>query len=363
MAEEEAAAAGGHGLKATFTHKLGPLPVGVWIVILVGVWYVVKKRQGGGSGGGAQTDPAGNVGTVDPKTGFVYGSSQDQSALGAQSAGDGGTGSSSSSGSTVAGQYTTNAEWARAAINLLVAQGIDPTEANTAIEQFISSQTLTVQQQADVNLAIQALGAPPDPPNPGGSTGGIVSPPSPGPVYASNPPTGLAISGTTANTISARWNRSTNATGYTLTASASGQPPISTTVSGTDASGTISGLAANTLYTVKVQAQPARPGDGFASTSATTARAQLGGGSPPSGGHPPVSTGGGTPPPGPVSGGQKYTEVTVVKFQGNPPPWNSTLSGIAAHYHTSVSELMKLNPQVKNENLIQPGWQIKVPVS
>jgi LysM repeat protein len=365
MAEEEAA---GHGLKETFSHKLGPLPVGVWVLLVIGVWYVVKKRQGSQVSGGAQTDPAGNVGTIDPRTGYVYGSSQDQSALGGINAGDSGSGSSGSSGSTVAGQYTTNADWARAAINLLVGQGIDPTEANSAIEQFIASQPLSTQQQADVNLAIQALGAPPDPPQPGTNPSPIVTPPSPGPVYATNPPTGLAVTGTTTTAISAKWNRSTNATGYTMTAEptsaarilVSGQPdnggPVSTTISGTDASGTISGLQSNTTYTLKVQAQPARPGDGYASVTATTARRQIGGGNPPQQGHP-------VPAPTPAPSGPQYTTVTVVKFQGNPPPWNSTLWGIAQHYHTSVSELMRLNPQVTNENLIYPGQQIKVPTS
>lgn len=287
MAEQEAAGAGGRGVAETFKHKVGPLPLGVWMIAAVVIWYVVSKRKGSGTvSGGQQTDPAGNVGTINPATGYVYGSSQDQAALAQQNAG-GGLGSSSGSGSTTAGQYTTNQDWARAAINLLVGMGVDPTEANTAIEQYISSQQLSPQQQADVNLAIQTLGAPPDPPQPGGNPGQIVSPPSPGPVYAANPPTGLAVSGATANTITAKWNRSTNATGYTLSAEAYGQPTAATTVSGTDASGTVSGLTPRTLYTVKVQAQPARPGDGFATAYTSTASA-IQGGNPPAGPHPPV---------------------------------------------------------------------------
>jgi len=354
MAEEEA---GGRGIAETFKHKVGPLPVGVWVIGIVLVWYVVVKRRGAGSaagGPGQQTDPAGNVGTINPQTGYVYGSSQDQAALAGQSAGGASGSGSGGSGATVAGQYTTNQDWARAAINLLVGQGIDPTEANTAIEQYISSQQLSSQQQADVNLAIQSLGAPPDPPQPGGNPQPIVTPPSPGPVYATNPPTGLATSGVTASTISVKWNRSTNATGYTITASASGKPTASTTVTGTDASGTVSGLAANTPYTVKVQATPARPGDGFASLTVVTSNANI---PAPAPGPGPTKL-----PPAGGGGAGGTSTVTVVKWQPAPnTPWNSTLSGIAAHYHTTVSRLMQLNPGITNENLIYPGQQIKVP--
>lgn len=40
-----------------------------------------------------------------------------------------------------------------------------------------------------------------------------------------------------------------------------------------------------------------------------------------------------------------------------------TLSGIAARYHTSVSALMKANPQIKNANLIYTGHQLNIPGS
>lgn len=59
------------------------------------------------------------------------------------------------------------------------------------------------------------------------------------------------------------------------------------------------------------------------------------------------------------------TEVTVAKWPGKSvnglAQWNTTLWGIAQHYHTTVPELLKLNPQIKNANLIFPGQKIKVP--
>ena len=40
--------------------------------------------------------------------------------------------------------------------------------------------------------------------------------------------------------------------------------------------------------------------------------------------------------------------------------WASTLSTIAGHYHTSVSNLLKLNPSIKNANQIHAGQSIRV---
>ncbi len=52
--------------------------------------------------------------------------------------------------------------------------------------------------------------------------------------------------------------------------------------------------------------------------------------------------------------------VSVAKYTTKSPPWNSTLSGIAKHYGTSVANLLKLNPQVKNKNVIYAGSKIRV---
>jgi LysM repeat protein len=332
MAEEEAA---GHGIGATFTKKVGPLPLIVWVLLLGGAYLYLKKK------GSTSSSSA----PIDSVTGYPTGSAQDQSALAAENAaGSGGSAGSTTSGSTTAGQYADNNAWSRAAINFLVGVGIDPVEANSAITQYVSSQTLTTQQQADVNLAIQGIGGPPDPPTPGNAPPPVVTPPSPGPVYATNPPSGLAVSGKTSSTLSVKWNASSNATGYTVTYWSGNQAPQTATASGTGTSTTLSGLSPNSLYTIQVQATPAKPSDPFASTTASTTTAA---GAP--------SGGGGSAP------AQKTHTVTVVKFAGNPPPWNSTLSGIASHEHTTVPAILALNPSIKNANLIFPGQSIKVP--
>ncbi|GAA4699778.1 LysM peptidoglycan-binding domain-containing protein [Phytohabitans rumicis] len=52
--------------------------------------------------------------------------------------------------------------------------------------------------------------------------------------------------------------------------------------------------------------------------------------------------------------------VTVGKYTKTNTAWNSTLSGIAKRYKTSVSTLLKLNPSVKNPNVIRTGQKIRV---
>lgn len=58
-------------------------------------------------------------------------------------------------------------------------------------------------------------------------------------------------------------------------------------------------------------------------------------------------------PPAPVY-------IPTAKFTTRNPPWNSTLSGIAGRYKTSVSALMKLNPSIKNKDVIPYPGRIRV---
>jgi LysM repeat protein len=51
--------------------------------------------------------------------------------------------------------------------------------------------------------------------------------------------------------------------------------------------------------------------------------------------------------------------VTVSKWTSSNTKWNSTLSGIAAHYGTTISKLLKLNPTIKNPDLIYTGQKIR----
>lgn len=330
MAEAEAA---GHAASASanaFTRKLGPFPVWVWGLGLAAVIYLFRGKLSGGGGGGQQTDPAGNVGTIDPATGYVYGTPQDQAGLAAQNSTS--TGTSSSSGSTVGGQYADNSSWGRAAVNYLVGLGVDPTSANEAIQQFLGSQTLTPQQQGLVNLAVQGIGAPPQLPGPTGTPPPPVNTPPAGVVYATNPPNGFVVRGTTGNTISVKWNASTNATGYTVRYGRdSNTSDGSMSVGSNTTSATIGGLTPGTLYHVTVQATPAKDSTGFASTTATTDYAGVGG--PPVFQGPAVPTGGGGG--GGANAGRSYTVHS-----------GDTLIGIANKVHTDWQTLYNANKSV-----------------
>lgn len=276
----------GDELKNIFTRKVGPLPVVAWAGIAVVVWYVVKKKQSATAAstttpGAVGTDPAGNTGTIDSATGYVSGSPEDLAALGNASASG-----SSNTGTTTQPTYTDNASWSVAAINYLVALGVDAVSANGAISAYLDSQTLSTTQQAQVNEAIQALGAPPQPPSPG-NTGSVTSPPAygAGTSFAVNPPTGLVVTGTAGNAASVKWNAAQNARSYQITASAPGQTEILQTSSTPNT--VLRGLNPRTTYTVAVQGEPADVGAGSATATYTT-------GYPLTGGNPPQ------PPSGPV---------------------------------------------------------------
>jgi LysM repeat protein len=66
------------------------------------------------------------------------------------------------------------------------------------------------------------------------------------------------------------------------------------------------------------------------------------------------------PNPGGPTHGNTNPSVTVTKFTSKNPPWNSTLSGIAAKEGTTVAHLLQLNPGIKNPNLIYPGQSIRI---
>lgn len=185
---EEASVKSGKGAMDFLKQKVGPLPLGIWLIAGIVIVLYIREKQGGGSlaslfGGGTSAADQ----SIDPATGFPSGSAEDQAALAAQSGGGGSDDSGANPTSPGASAFADNNAWARAAINYLVGLGIDPTQANEAIQQYLASQTLSTEQQADVNEAIQALGPPPDLPSAtgtppgtivGGGTGGTVTVPS-----------------------------------------------------------------------------------------------------------------------------------------------------------------------------------------
>ena len=55
-----------------------------------------------------------------------------------------------------------------------------------------------------------------------------------------------------------------------------------------------------------------------------------------------------------VTGGAANTENCYIVKKGD------TLSAIASRYHTTVSNLMALNPRIKNANMIYAGEVIRI---
>lgn len=252
------------------TRKLGPLPVWAWMAIAGGVYFYISRRQKASAAAGAnqQTDPAGNVGSINPATGYVYGSPEDQAALAAQNPGSASPSGSAGQGATSGGQkYADNNSWGIAAVSYLDGIGVDPTTASQAVQQYLSSQALTAAQQGDVNLAILQLGPPPSLPGPvatnpppvttpgSGTTGTTTGTPPPKGKTAP-PPTGLTVTAKHSTSATVKWNRATGATGYMVKATDLGTKRV-VEDSGTKAlMAVIGGLTPSHTYEVWVFSQP-----------------------------------------------------------------------------------------------------------
>jgi len=282
MADTDSAAKGLDFLK----QKVGPLPLGVWLIAGVGVWWYMQRKQAAAASASAvpnqQTDPAGNIGTIDPATGYVYGTPEDTAALAANNAGTTGTGSAGTSATSGGQTYADNNAWGIAAINYLVGLGIDAATANQAVQNYLSSQPLTTAQQGDVNLAIQALGPPPSlpgpvatnpppvvqPPGPGGGTPPPGKPPAPKPPakppvpVAHQPtasvPTGLAVSQKHSTSLQVKWNKSKNATGYHVLCTDMATKKVANQfdVPSSQATASCGGLTPGHSYVIDVWAEP-----------------------------------------------------------------------------------------------------------
>jgi hypothetical protein len=256
--------------------KAGPLPIGVWLVAAIAIWWYLNRKNAGASGAASGTDQA-----VDPVTGQPY--SQELGAAEQQLSDQ-----ASSNQSTTAGQFTDNNTWAQAAINYLVARGVDPAQATDAIETFLSGQSLTTQQQGDVNLAIQGLGAPPDVPGPASPPAGTVIPPpssggtptptptSTGTVTRYPAPSGLKVTSKTNTTVTVQWNQ-TNPAAKSFTVATyqlNGKRVGYSTVDVPDAKGghgvfTVTGLHSKYSYKINVWANGGKQAPSHATVAVT----------------------------------------------------------------------------------------------
>lgn len=138
MAEPEPS--GGSDSFGFLTHKVGPLQVWMWALIAVGAYYWYT-HYGPGSSSTATAPVATSADSGDSTPQPFY------------------TGS----------QFKNNAQWEAAAVSYLTAESVPPTEASTALYNYLHGKPLNSQQQRDVNLAVEGIGPPPSipPPAPG----------------------------------------------------------------------------------------------------------------------------------------------------------------------------------------------------
>lgn len=160
-----------------FGKQYGPMPLGAWVAVVGGglaiAWW---SRRNSPSGPTIVEDTSGQAGVGEGSGGLWV---QTQAPP-----------------TEVAKVPQTNEEWARVAINYLIAQGYDPALSDTAIRRYLESSPLTLAQNALVKIALAHLGAPPiplpippdlpTPPTSGGGGGGVTPQPPPPPPPAAN---------------------------------------------------------------------------------------------------------------------------------------------------------------------------------
>lgn len=140
MAAEEVVSKAGDGL----SKKVGPLPIGVWILAIgagLAVSFYLSRKKGG-----APVSPApSNVGSGTGPGGTLVPQMPAPTPT-----------------PTPDSKPQTNTQWARLAKTYLLAKNYDPLLVESAINDFLFSKSLTPNEQAIVNEAIRGVGAPPE---------------------------------------------------------------------------------------------------------------------------------------------------------------------------------------------------------
>jgi hypothetical protein len=249
-----------------------PKPVAIiagGAAVIGGAVYYRGKQSAAAANAAAATAGA-NTG-IDPSTGYPYGSTEDASALGAQSAfinpADSGIGDPfavqgfSSFGTSSGGPpFTSNAQWSQYVEQWLVGtMDSDPNTVGNALGKYISGQPLDAGMVSIIQESIAFAGYPPvsgpngNPPayttasttTPPPSGGGTTTTPPPA-ATAPATPTGVHITGHTNTSLSVAWSASSGATSYQIRITYQSQIAKTVTVTGT--SGTVSGLTHGRTY-------------------------------------------------------------------------------------------------------------------
>lgn len=176
-----------------YAEKIGPLPAGVWVGVIVagvGGGLLWQRRQAGAT---PQVATGGDTGT-----GTTQAPLQDT----------GGGGLVPANVTVLPPGPVTNEEWIAVATTALAAAGHPADVVEAALTKYVSGQSLTPAETVYKNLAIAAIGFPPLAIPQGPST--------PAPPPQPPAPTGLHIQKRTRAYVWLIWNPVPGATGYGL---------------------------------------------------------------------------------------------------------------------------------------------------
>lgn len=243
-------------------------------VAVVGILVIVYYRNHAASSSAStdasqQTDPAGNVGVIDPATGYVEGSPEDLSALTASAdfnpAGDSSQGSAGSVDTQIDNgpPFTSNAAWSQYVLAHLPQAQDDPSGVASALGAYLAGSKVTPAQHDLIQAAIALADRPPVsgpngmPPaiNVGAPlTGGQIPPPLRTPPTAPRP-VDLTHTNITATSVDLHWTEVPGATGYHVYRghAVTGENTHIGTAPASARSFHVAGLHPNTLYTFFVQ--------------------------------------------------------------------------------------------------------------
>lgn len=136
------------------------------LVVAVGVYYWRNRGSTAATDTTGTTDTTSMSDQIDPATGYVYGSAEDQSALiGQQQYGAVGSGGGTSGGSVLPETptgFTNNAQWSDSVEDYLAnTVGMDATTVQAALGKYITGGQATAAQEAIIDQGIAHAGYPP----------------------------------------------------------------------------------------------------------------------------------------------------------------------------------------------------------
>lgn len=138
--------------------QVGPLPLGAWIAVVgagLGIAYYTRK-SGTNEEPVVVDDTSGDPGVGQGAGGWQY------------------VDPSSGGQTQTTKEIETNVEWGRTVVNYLIAQGYNASVADAMVRKALVGQALNAQENALYIIALQAIGAMPEPlpptPNDGATT-------------------------------------------------------------------------------------------------------------------------------------------------------------------------------------------------